>query len=160
MSEIFDVGAFHRKFGLPYTTTGEYGPREVPQEVIRFRIQFMLEELLEFVRGAGGRLVPEYDPIDHHLTGFGVEFNSDEVDHVETFDALIDLVYVALGTVHLFGYPWHWGWNSVQQANMRKVRAFEDGSNSKRGSRFDVVKPEGWEPPNIAGILRNFGWEV
>jgi predicted HAD superfamily Cof-like phosphohydrolase len=75
-------------------------------------------------------------------------------------DALIDLVYVAMGTAHLLGLPWEALWNEVQIANMRKVRAAADASDSKRGSAFDVVKPPGWQPPNIKRILENYGWTV
>ncbi len=74
-------------------------------------------------------------------------------DHAQMFDALLDLVYVAMGTAHLLGYPWQAGWEAVQAANMAKVRAAADGSDSKRGSSYDVVKPLGWLPPDILAIL-------
>lgn len=139
MSDFSDVGDFHRKFDLPAVETGpmgrfcvDAGPKNPDIEMINFRLQFMLEELQEFVQG--------------------MEQNDPE----QMFDALLDLVYVALGTAHIFGFPWPEGWNEVHNANMAKIRALPDGSNSTRGSGFDVVKPEGWVAPNIQAILDHF----
>lgn len=129
-----DVGRFHEKFQLENTTFYPPGPREPHEEVLDFRLKFLEEELQEFREGM------------------------DEMDHAQMFDALIDLVYVALGTAHFLGYPWREGWNLVQAANMNKVRAQADASDSKRGSSFDVVKPEGWQPPDIQGLLEKYGW--
>jgi len=51
------------------------------------------------------------------------------------------------------GLPWQVLWNEVQRANMTKQRASSDGSDSKRRTSLDVVKPPGWQPPDVAGIL-------
>lgn len=135
MSNFNDVGVFHEKFNLDNVTFRGSGPREVPEDLLEFRRKFMQEELDEFVEGL------------------------EEGNHAKMFDALLDLVYVALGTAHLQGYPWQIGWLRVQQANMAKVRSKPDGSDSKRGSAWDVVKPEGWQPPDIEGLLRSGGWD-
>lgn len=129
-----DVGEFHLKFGL---RAFEYGPdEEITQEMLEFRYKFLLEELEEF--------------------GESIH----EKNHAEMFDALLDLVYVAVGTAHLLGYPWHEGWHMVQRANMTKERAFSaDDPRSKRKNVLDVVKPEGWTPPDIAGLLAGHGYE-
>lgn len=145
-----DVGNFHEKFGLDNTTHQDIGPRtQLDPELLSFRIKFMVEELMEFVEAIGA----SYDPI----TG-KVEFHGDPIDHALAFDALIDLVYVAFGTAHFMGYPWQLGWRLVQRANMAKVRAKKDASDSKRGSSFDVVKPPGWTPPDIGRLLRQVGF--
>jgi predicted HAD superfamily Cof-like phosphohydrolase len=65
------------------------------------------------------------------------------------FDALIDIVYVALGTAYLQGFPWQRGWLEVQIANMAKRRAV-DGEGRGTG---DIRKPEGWKAPDIEGVL-------
>lgn len=135
-NDNLDVGLFHHRFGLENTLDSEPGPRECPAELMEFRVKFLEEELEEFKEGLA------------------------EGNHAKMFDALIDLVYVAHGTAHLQGYPWQKGWNLVQSANMRKVRAAKDGSDSKRGSSYDVVKPEGWTAPDIEGLLQRHGWEV
>lgn len=126
-----DVRQFHGRFGLPVSVA----VREIDPEVIDFRVKFMREELDEFVQAC-------------------------EVgDHAGMFDALIDLVYVAYGTAHFLGYPWDEGWAAVHEANMRKVRATSAG-DSKRGSHFDVIKPEGWVAPDIHGLLASSGWPI
>lgn len=131
-----DVGLFHNKFGLANCTDSPPGPRAWDQNLMEFRLAFMREELEdEFAKAL------------------------DQRDIEGMFDALLDLVYVAMGTAHLLGLPWSQGWDAVQAANMKKIRAAPDGSDSKRGSGFDVVKPEGWEPPDIKKILEAFGWE-
>lgn len=136
MSDFDDVGKFHEKFGLFNTTHNPPGPRPWNLDLLKFRLRFLYEEVEEFEDGMA------YE------------------DVAAMADALIDIVYVAMGTAHLLGLPWSRLWDEVQRANMKKVRAAADGSNSKRNNSFDVVKPEGWEPPNIAGILRQHGWDT
>lgn len=155
-NEFDDVGNFHEKFGLPNTTYHPAEPHEVDEELLRFRMKFLLEEVQEFAAGAGYRLT--YDLEEAYE--FDVPDEQIERNHPEMFDALIDLVYVAMGTAHLFGYPWRDGWALVQLHNMRKHRAAKDGSDSKRGTQYDVVKPEGWVPPDITDLLKRAGWNV
>lgn len=121
-----DVEAFHRKFGMPQAK----GPKLLSRELFEFRVRFLKEELQEFTEA--------------HIRG----------DMVGAFDGLIDLVYVALGTAELMGLPWQPGWDEVQRANMSKERAASsDDIRSIRRSSFDVVKPEGWKPPNLQNVL-------
>lgn len=47
---------------------------------------------------------------------------------------------------------WDELWVDVQRANMSKERALKAG-DSKRGSTWDVIKPEGWVPPRTAEII-------
>jgi predicted HAD superfamily Cof-like phosphohydrolase len=132
-----DVGNFHEKFALDNTTHQDTGQRSpMDPELLDFRLKFLKEELEEFETGM------------------------EEEDHEQMFDALLDLVYVAMGTAHLLGYPWQEGWDLVQRANMAKERAAADGSNSKRGTQWDVVKPPGWTPPAIGGLLERHGFDV
>lgn len=138
-SNFQDVGDFHVKFNLPavegYWLAKPTG-LENDEALMAFRTKFLDEELDEFKKGR------------------------DEGDVAQMADALIDLVYVALGTAHFLGLPWDSLWEDVQRANMTKVRAAADGSDSKRGSAFDVVKPPGWQGPNTNSILRDYGFEV
>jgi predicted HAD superfamily Cof-like phosphohydrolase len=149
-----DVGRFHTKFGL---AVSDGRPLHPDREVLEFRMKFLLEEVFEFIEAAG------YEIRTHSRESINgdnlfLRMVSPEVDHAKMFDALLDEAYVAFGTAHLLGYPWQEGWDRVQAANMAKVRAKADGSNSLRGSSFDVVKPEGWVAPDIAGLLRECGW--
>jgi predicted HAD superfamily Cof-like phosphohydrolase len=134
-SNFADVGEFHRKFDLP--SVNKSGPEPTDalknKDLMKFRMGFLHEEMTEIEKGI------------------------EEKDIAQVADGLVDLVYVAMGTAHLLGLPWQELWDEVQRANMTKERAAEDGSNSKRGSSFDVVKPEGWQGPDIEGVLASFG---
>lgn len=118
---------FHEKFGL----NAPIVPQLLGNELFEFRLKFLREE------------VQEYE--DAHREG----------DLVKAFDALVDLVYVALGTSYLHGLPFEDGFDLVQAANMAKVRA-ERKEMSVRGSTYDVVKPEGWQPPDLRHLVGAF----
>lgn len=152
-----DVGRFHAKFGLPVSMDT---PKHPSRDLLEFRIKFLLEEVLEFAVAAGYEITID-PPLIQGEPGMVnmLQFTKD-VDHEKMFDALLDEAYVVFGTAHLLGYPWQRGWELVQEANMAKVRAQADGSDSLRGSSFDVVKPEGWVAPDIAGLLRECGWGI
>ena len=56
---------------------------------------------------------------------------------------------MAYGTALFMGVApgqWHAGMHAVHSANMAKVRV-ANANESKRGSAFDVRKPEGWVGP-------------
>lgn len=127
LTNFEDIIAFHEKYGLNYD-----GPPRIPhQDLLHFRVKFQTEELEEFIEAWGDGDLPKMA------------------------DALIDMVYVAMGTAYLMGLPWQALWNQVQAANMRKVRA-EHAHESKRGSAYDVIKPEGWVGPDIEGVLMSY----
>lgn len=72
-----------------------------------------------------------------------------DADVVKMFDALLDLTYIVKGTACLMGITsiqWALGFDVVHNANMQKQRV-PSASHSKRGDPLDVIKPEGWEPP-------------
>lgn len=124
-SATSDIEDFHVKFGLTY----EGPPRQLDEEATKFRVGFMQEELDEYRAAVyAGDLAGQ-------------------------FDALIDLVYVALGTAYLQGFPFGDGWKEVHRANMSKVRA-KDVGESKRSSTLDVVKPANFVPPDIDAIVQ------
>jgi hypothetical protein len=137
MADIID---FHEKFDLKYS--GD--PRQLPVELVDFRQDFMQEELTEYgVSSAECKLEllsekPNMGSIAEHLEG--------------QLDALVDLVYVALGTAYLQGFDFNEAWRRVHEANMAKVRA-TDVSQSKRGSTQDVVKPKGWKAPSHLNLV-------
>lgn len=131
-----DVGDFHRQFDLQaMPANGEESagrPNLLDDDLYEFRHKFLQEELDEFM--------------DAHR----------RADLADAADALIDLVYVAMGTAHFMGLPWQELWDEVQRANMAKVRsasAEESAASSGRHHSFDVIKPPGWTPPNIEGVL-------
>jgi predicted HAD superfamily Cof-like phosphohydrolase len=126
--ECEDVREFHERFGL----TCPDAPNLPPQDVIDYRVGFMLEEVGEFAQAA--RLG----------------------DAELMLDALEDLVYVAKGTALMCGFRRAWGaaWDEVHAKNMLKER----GPTRTRGHRLDVKKPPGWTPPDHGPALRAAGY--
>jgi predicted HAD superfamily Cof-like phosphohydrolase len=136
MIDLFkDVGQFHEKFGLD-NIKNKIVPHSLDHSVWQFRVNFMQEELDEFT--------------DAWADG----------DLPKMADALVDLVYVALGTAHLMHIPFNDVWAEVQRANMAKVRANSaDDPRSSRKHTLDVVKPAGWQPPDVKAVLERFGFK-
>lgn len=138
-----DVELFHEKFGLPAPDS----PHFLPQDLLMFRIRFMVEELQEFIDSHGLPVTLKLEET-RWVRGDTPIFP----DMVDAADALIDLAYVVHGTAVMMGLPWQRLWGEVQRANMDKVRV-ESAGQSKRSTRFDCIKPEGWQPPNHLRIL-------
>lgn len=133
-----DIADFHNKFDIAYH--GE--PRHLPRDLRSFRVKFLAEELCEYA-GLSGTTKDLVQSVLVAATPPPLE---------DQFDALIDLVYVALGTAHLHGFPFQRGWSRVQAANMRKIRA-PTAADSRRGHASDVIKPPGWAPPSLADLV-------
>lgn len=119
---IGNVQEFHEKFGLPL---GKDDQLTGNIDTMAYRLKFLKEEL---------------DELEEALA---------EGNRTKAFDALLDLTYVAYGTALFMGIDpdqWHAGMHAVHLANMAKIRVANAGE-SKRGSAFDVRKPEGWVGP-------------
>jgi predicted HAD superfamily Cof-like phosphohydrolase len=67
-------------------------------------------------------------------------------DIVEIADGIADVIYVAVGMALANGIPLDAVWDEVQRSNMAKV----GGATRQDGK---VLKPEGWQPPNIEAVL-------
>lgn len=119
-----DVRKFHEKFGRQY----DGPPRILSTEEVAFRLGFLEEELEELRKAVNDQ------------------------DLAEIADALVDLVWVALGTAERCGLAFNRHWAEVRAANMRKVPVAHSGE-SKRGSALDIKKPPGWRGPEHEAIL-------
>src|SRR5210317_2227135 len=121
---IKDIDAFHKKF--KFEKNEKVG---IPDnnELVNFRTSFLMEELAEYTQAITKK------------------------DAAGALDALVDIVYIALGTAWLFNLPFEKAWKEVQRANMSKIRA--KSKSKKRGTAFDVIKPKGWKAPNIDQIV-------
>lgn len=126
------VGEFHEKFGFPVVDESSkpqlLNEENGKKDIAEFRRKFLQEELAEFIKA------------------------QDEDDIVGIADALVDLVYVALGTAHYYGLPFEELFDEVQRSNMEKIRV-ESETESKRGTTWDVRKPVGWRPPDLGYII-------
>jgi predicted HAD superfamily Cof-like phosphohydrolase len=122
------VRAFQKKFNQGYSGP----PREMPASVASLRKKLTLEEATELV----------------------LAIDRGELD--EQLDALIDQLYVLIGTALQLGFTpdivvaafWR-----VHHANMQKVLV-QSRQASKRDSAWDVVKPEGWAKPDLSDLVR------
>lgn len=117
-----DVYRFHQRFGLPRPLEVV----ELEESLARFRDAFLEEELIEHQKAR------------------------EEGDAAKELDALVDLVYVALGYAVMRGFDFDEAWNRVHAANMRKV----SGVPSARHATADVVKPPGWTPPDLSDLVK------
>jgi len=121
---ILDIDRFHKKFR--FEKNNKVG---IPDdtELVNFRTSFLMEELSEYTNAIVKK------------------------DTAGALDALVDIVYIALGTAWLFNLPFNKAWKEIQAANMKKVRAKD--KTGKRGTKFDVIKPKGFIEPNIERII-------
>lgn len=144
MSNFRKVCEFHEKMGVrrdgdPGALPGEIDPSalellKAARDQIRrtsngdwlpFRLEFMLEELIEYADAARAG------------------------DLEGQLDALVDLAYVVYGTADQHGFDeFDAAFETVHRANLEKERG--TAGTSKRRSPFDVVKPPGWEPPDLS----------
>lgn len=119
------VKEFHKKFDMMVHDK----PTDLTSKKLNERYDFMLEELTEFKNSIEPR------------------------DMAGLADALVDIVYVAMGTAVQMGLPWEELFADVQRANMAKVRGI-----TKRGVAVDCMKPEGWVSPKTDEILETAGY--
>jgi predicted HAD superfamily Cof-like phosphohydrolase len=118
MTNFEKVGEFRKAMSLPI---GERPMFLQPTETSYFA-RFILEELSEYLRAVE----------EGHL--------------VDAADALVDLVYVAMGCAHAMGMPFDKLFDIVHRSNMQKQPA-NAYIRSVRGNQYDVVKPVGWVAP-------------
>jgi predicted HAD superfamily Cof-like phosphohydrolase len=67
----------------------------------------------------------------------------------EFVDSLIDIIYIAAGTLDLARVDIEKAWQQVHSANMTKIRGVKLGREQSGG--FDVIKPVGWVAPSHCG---------
>jgi predicted HAD superfamily Cof-like phosphohydrolase len=100
-------------------------PRDLPTDLRDFRKLFLFEEAGEY---------------------------STARSRAKQFDALLDIVYVALGSAHLHGFDFYAGWQRIHAANMLKVKA-QSPDDSLRNFVHDVVKPPNWVAPDLTDLV-------
>ncbi len=118
-----DVKKFHEEI---LGVAAPLSPTLISQEFAMERFRFLDEECSEYIE----------DALQGNIVG--------------ATDGLLDVIYVALGTLHQMGIPVQACWDAVQTANMAKARGV-----TSRGNAIDAIKPAGWTGPeaSIAAIL-------
>ena len=115
---------FNEAFEIPYLKE----PGLSSDELIELRIKLLSEEVEEYAEAA--------------RTG----------DLVEVLDALADIAYILAGTIINHGMQeiYDDAFNEVHRSNMAKL---VDGKVIRREDG-KVMKPEGWQPPQLAKFLQ------
>jgi predicted HAD superfamily Cof-like phosphohydrolase len=127
---VSDIEDFHVKFGVP----AHDKPKGLTGEMARFRLARLREELDEYEKALN------------------------EEDAEGQCDALVDLTYIAIGTAYISGFRFSEAHGRVHDANMKKVRA-KRTEDSRHGTTYDIIKPEGWTPCNLRDLCET-EWEV
>lgn len=70
-------------------------------------------------------------------------------DLIEATDAIGDIIYVAIGAALVWGVDLPSVWEEIQRSNMAK---FPGGVVTRRADG-KILKPPGWTPPDIKGVL-------
>ncbi|MEK9731635.1 MAG: nucleoside triphosphate pyrophosphohydrolase family protein [Candidatus Poseidoniales archaeon] len=114
---------FNNAFEIPTL----HDPGLGPNERIELRIKLLEEEVQEYAEAARNG------------------------DLVEILDALADIGYILAGTIinHGMQHIYDDAFNEVHRSNMAKL---VDGKVLRREDG-KVMKPEGWQPPNLAQFL-------
>lgn len=119
-----DVIDFHNKMGI----FSPEKPVDLDLEIVQFRVRRTHEEIQEYLNAYA------------------------DIDLAGQLDALVDLVYIALGTAVFHGFNFDEAWRRVHEANMQKRRAVT-ADESKHGTTLDVVKPQGWLAPDLSDLV-------
>lgn len=134
------------------------------EDVRRLRAKLIWEECLETIRGLG--FEPRVlDASQAHLADSDKEWASVdeqaevkfiavcEPDLVEIADGCADIIVVTTGTLSACGIADEAIQREVDESNLRK---FGPGSRRREDGKWE--KPDSWTPPDIAGRLREQGW--
>lgn len=131
---------FHKAMDVPVLDC----PQVPPDDRVRLRASLIVEETLEFLEVCfedRGNYLLEVQSCLHRVLADKVK-----VDLVEAADALADIIYVVEGTNLEFGINGKQVFEEVHRSNMAKA-------GGKRRADGKVLKPDGWTPPDVAGVL-------
>ncbi len=140
---IDDVSAFCKCAEQPIKDS----PGFPDKERVHLQTKLVVEEVCELLDalygGDGG--------IREKFSSMTPSYNGDVKDLTEVSDACADIIYVVVGLSLALGIPLNEIWTEVHKSNMEK---FHDGVLLKRADG-KVIKPEGWKPPDIMGIIKS-----
>jgi len=141
---------FHRVMGQPVLDE----PQVPPEDRVRMRLRLIAEEFFElFYAVTAIESVWALGLLDYFQQQLRGLINCAElkVDLPALADALCDLDYVVEGTRLEFGIDGGPVLAEVQRANIAKVGGVKRADGK-------IQKPEGWQAPDIASVLRSQGW--
>ena len=146
-SWVADIHAMHKKFGVHSAV--EKLSNEKREIFLKFRLDFLLEELTETYKAAGYKLEAEVTA-DKTL----------KRDPEEVVDGLIDMCVVAIGTLDLLQVNAQPAWDEVNKANITKEVGVKESRPNPLGLP-DLIKGPTWQAPshkdNIGLLAEMFG---
>lgn len=143
------VREFHAAFEVPVNE----GPPDLalPDDRLRMRYRLVAEEFAELT---GAILGPAARAVVERAVEEVSDLPTDGADVVATADATVDLRYVLHGLELECGIPGDEVFTEVHASNLAKLGP--DGAALRRADG-KVLKPAGWRPPDVAGVLARAG---
>ena len=138
MTHLDQVREFHEAFDHQVRTNPN---ADVAERVLRMNL--IQEEVTELGEALD---LYWYTESDGTITWDTARYDERNVNTVEVADALADIDYVVQGAALTFGIPHDAVFDEVHRSNMAKVGGPVRADGKK-------LKPEGWTPPDIAGVL-------
>lgn len=134
-----DVAAFHKALGLVVRRDLQHA---INQREVMLRTNLILEEVGELLRAMGVERVE----LGKDLGADFVQIGGRDQDIEKVADGIVDSIVVLVGTAIHYGIDLEPVWDEIQRSNLAKAGG---------GKRADgkVLKPEGWEPPNVRKAL-------
>lgn len=150
------VAAFNRMVGTP---KGDVAKPDATVD-IALRVQLIAEEFDELLNALAPSMPAHLrqfirNAADEWLHARRVFCDASEGPNLpEVADALADLSFVTIGANDVWGIPADAVWEEVCRANMAKAGGPKDPVTGK------ALKPAGWSPPDIEGVLKRAaeGW--
>lgn len=137
------VFEFHREFGHP---VGEAPGNPLPSDDrVRLRASLIVEECFEMLESLFSAPAEGWESEKNSFAEF-IIYAPVKVDLVALADALGDIDYVVEGCRLEFGIDGGPIADEIHRSNMAK----RGGPKRPDGKH---MKPEGWKPPDIAGVL-------
>ena len=81
-----------------------------------------------------------------------VEELEQATDMEAELDALIDILVVTIGAIHSMGADAEGAWDEVMKTNAAKIDL--DTGLVRRRDDGKILKPDGWQPPQLSRFLR------
>lgn len=129
-SNIFqDVYAFHKKMGIEPQKERGLGYKGLSKKELTFRMTLLKEEYTEYITACS------------------------EGDCIGQLDALLDIIYICVGSIYKAGWDGEEGWRRIHNSNMAKEPSTKATKRSGDTGEVDVVKPKQWKPPVLNDLV-------
>lgn len=128
-------------------------PQQISDERRALRLNLIVEEVVELIIGITGQSKDQEKIMKRVIKEYAAALlaTGGPANLIDVADGVCDSHVVISGTSAEFGIPEDACYAEVHASNMAKA----DGPVREDGKR---MKPPGWMPPNIAGVLARHGY--